>query len=129
MRRIAVAVAITNLTCVACAVILLLGCRWYFPTGGEAFVEESFVNFRYARHVAEGHGFVWNVGEQPVPGVTGFAWVWALVKAGRVAQPGGSAEVSGVPTEMFVAPILGAAHLTVAIFAAAYAALLMVRAK
>jgi len=37
--------------------------------------EDSYITYRFARNVAEGHGFVWNVGEAPVEGFTNFLWV------------------------------------------------------
>lgn len=37
--------------------------------------EDAYITYRYARHLAEGHGFVWNVGEPPVEGFTSFLWV------------------------------------------------------
>jgi hypothetical protein len=35
--------------------------------------DDAFISFRYARHLAEGHGLVWNVGER-VEGYTNFLW-------------------------------------------------------
>lgn len=37
--------------------------------------EDAFISFRFARHVAKGEGFVWNIGEPPVEGFTNFLWV------------------------------------------------------
>ena len=37
--------------------------------------EDAYITFRFARNVAEGHGFVWNPGEPPVEGFTNFLWV------------------------------------------------------
>ncbi len=37
--------------------------------------EDSFITFRFARHLANGHGIVWNVGEAPVEGYTNFLWM------------------------------------------------------
>lgn len=39
--------------------------------------EDSFITFRFARHLANGHGIVWNVGEPPVEGYTNFLWLLA----------------------------------------------------
>lgn len=36
--------------------------------------DDAFISFRYAQHLAEGHGLVWNVGETPVEGYTNFLW-------------------------------------------------------
>jgi len=37
--------------------------------------EDAFITYRFARNVAEGHGFVWNIGEAPVEGFTNFLWL------------------------------------------------------
>lgn len=37
--------------------------------------EDSFITFRFARHLANGHGIVWNVGDAPVEGYTNFLWM------------------------------------------------------
>lgn len=45
--------------------------------------EDTHITFRFARHFAEGHGFVWNLGEPPIEGFTTFLWV--LVAAAALA--------------------------------------------
>ena len=45
--------------------------------------EDAFITFRFARHVADGHGFVWNIGEPPVEGYTGFLWLLASAAAAK----------------------------------------------
>lgn len=42
--------------------------------------DDAFISFRYARHLAEGHGLVWNIGER-VEGYTNFLWVVCLTPA------------------------------------------------
>ncbi|MCP5301522.1 MAG: hypothetical protein H6954_17565 [Chromatiaceae bacterium] len=38
--------------------------------------DDAFISFRYAQHLVDGHGLVWNIGEaQPVEGYTNFLWV------------------------------------------------------
>jgi hypothetical protein len=37
--------------------------------------EDAFISFRFARHLALGEGFVWNIGEPAVEGYTNFFWV------------------------------------------------------
>ena len=47
--------------------------------------EDAAMLMRYALHLAEGHGIVWNIGEKPVDGATDFLFmvmVAALIKAG-----------------------------------------------
>ena len=41
--------------------------------------DDAFISFRYAKHLAEGHGLRYNVGEDPpVEGYTNFLWVLVL---------------------------------------------------
>ncbi len=42
--------------------------------------DDAFISYRYAKHLVEGHGLVWNVGEAPVEGYTNF--LWTLLIAG-----------------------------------------------
>jgi hypothetical protein len=42
--------------------------------------EDAMISMRYARNLAEGHGLVWNVGEEPIEGFTNLLWVlWMAV--------------------------------------------------
>ncbi|MBI1785896.1 hypothetical protein HYR69_12195 [Candidatus Sumerlaeota bacterium] len=34
------------------------------------FLDDAYISFRYARHLAEGRGLVWNVGDRPIEGFT-----------------------------------------------------------
>ncbi len=48
-------------------------------------IEDAAMLMRYSKHLAEGHGIVWNIGEAPVDGATDFlfmVWIAALVKLG-----------------------------------------------
>jgi hypothetical protein len=56
-------------------------------------VDDSYIVYRYAEHLAAGDGLVWNVGEDPVEGFTDFAWllwhvpaVWAGVPLELVSK-------------------------------------------
>lgn len=40
----------------------------------DALLDDPFITFRYARHLVEGLGLVWNAGERPVEGFTSFGW-------------------------------------------------------
>src|SRR6476660_6300235 len=47
--------------------------RTSFTIGGTRYFvlfEDAMISMRYARHVADGHGFVWNIGEAPIEGFT-----------------------------------------------------------
>lgn len=37
--------------------------------------EDVHITFRFARHLAEGHGIVWNISEPPIEGYTNFLWM------------------------------------------------------
>jgi hypothetical protein len=36
--------------------------------------DDTYISFRYARNLVEGHGLTWNPGEPPVEGYTNFSW-------------------------------------------------------
>lgn len=66
----------------AASIVLYVSVRFDF---GRVPYEDAAMLMRYASHVAEGYGVVWNVGEAPVDGATDFlfmALVAGLVKAG-----------------------------------------------
>ncbi len=41
-------------------------------------IDDAFITFRYSQHLAEGHGFVFNLGGQPVEGFTNLSWTILL---------------------------------------------------
>jgi hypothetical protein len=41
-------------------------------------VDDAMISMRYARHLAQGHGLVWNIGEAPVEGFTNLGWTLYL---------------------------------------------------
>lgn len=59
------------------AVVLFCAQVYYFA-GSNALRDDAFILFRYAKNFAEGHGLVWNVGENPVEGYTNFLWTVML---------------------------------------------------
>ena len=56
---------------IAAGLQLLISCyyAWGFTT------DDAFISWRYARHLAEGHGFHWNNAGVAVEGYSNFAWV------------------------------------------------------
>jgi len=75
------------------AIALTLAAAWRF----DFLVDDAFISFRYARHLAEGHGLVWNLGETPpVEGFSNFLWVvaCALLELLGIAPEFGSRIVS-----------------------------------
>ena len=66
-------------------ILLLLGGVFLLHVGYLACVaEDTHITFRFARHVAQGHGFVWNLGEAPIEGFTTFLWVLIAAAALRL---------------------------------------------
>ncbi|MBI5954817.1 MAG: DUF2029 domain-containing protein [Chloroflexi bacterium] len=52
-----------------------------FVVGDERFftlVDDAMISMRYARHLAQGHGLVWNIGDAPVEGFTNLGWALYL---------------------------------------------------
>ena len=46
--------------------------------------EDAAILMRYAQHLAEGHGIVWNIGEAPVDGATDFLFMVVLAGLARL---------------------------------------------
>ncbi len=67
----------------ALAFYLLFILRTSFSVGGTRYFvlfEDAMISMRYARHLADGHGLVWNIGEPPIEGFTNLFWVlWMSV--------------------------------------------------
>ena len=61
------------------AVLVLLALRvaLVFDFGAQP-EEDAAILMRYSRHLAAGHGIVWNVGEPPVDGATDFLFMVLL---------------------------------------------------
>ena len=52
--------------------------RTAFETEGEVYftlVDDAMISMRYARNLADGHGIVWNVGDEPIQGYTNLGWM------------------------------------------------------
>ena len=52
-----------------------------FVANGERYftlVDDAMISMRYAQHLAQGHGLVWNIGEAPVEGFTNLGWTLYL---------------------------------------------------
>ncbi|MDH7512880.1 MAG: hypothetical protein QHH14_08040 [Clostridiales bacterium] len=52
---------------------LLLGFHIYWLSYGPH--EDSYISFRFSKHLAAGHGLRWNLDEPPIEGYTNFLWV------------------------------------------------------
>lgn len=49
--------------------VLQLYYAWHFT------IDDAFISFRYAKHLAAGHGLSWNIGENKVEGFSNFSYV------------------------------------------------------
>ncbi|MDF2692191.1 MAG: acyltransferase 3 [Labilithrix sp.] len=69
--------------CTALAFYALFVFRTSFTIEGTRYFvlfEDAMISMRYARHLADGHGLVWNIGEAPIEGFTNLLWVlWMSV--------------------------------------------------
>jgi hypothetical protein len=70
------------------ALVLLMGLFLVHARFLACVAEDSHITFRFARNLADGHGFVWNVGEPPIEGFTTFLWVLVCALASGAAEPG-----------------------------------------
>jgi hypothetical protein len=46
-------------------------------------IDDAYISFRYARHLASGHGLVFNLNEAPVEGYSSLSWVLILAAGAR----------------------------------------------
>jgi len=81
------------LALIGAAVVVGLFVAWRFT------IDDAFITFRYAQHLAHGQGLTWNPGQR-VEGYTDFLWVMLLAGAATLGWP--------LPT---IAKILGAGSL------------------
>ena len=62
----------SSLTALLIASALFVACAvWVMPF----MPDDSFISFRYAEHLADGHGLAFNVGEKPVEAYSNFLWI------------------------------------------------------
>lgn len=50
-----------------------IGATRYFP-----LLDDAMVSMRYARHLVQGHGFAWNLGDPPLEGFTNPLWTLVM---------------------------------------------------
>ncbi len=73
----------------ALAFYLLFILRTSFAVGGTRYFvlfEDAMISMRYARHLADGHGLVWNIGEPPIEGFTNLLWVLWMSVAHKIGM-------------------------------------------
>lgn len=49
--------------------------------------EDSYITFRFAKNLAHGYGFVWNIGEPPIEGYTNFLWLLICAFVYKIGLP------------------------------------------
>jgi hypothetical protein len=99
-----------NRTVVALLSLLpLSGLAWLFAANVQQYWfvgDDAFISFRYARHLSEGFGLVWNPGER-VEGYTNFLWVLMMSAAiGAGFDPVKVSNVLGVASGVGVLALL-----------------------
>jgi arabinofuranosyltransferase len=57
------------------AVINLLRANYLYTP----IVDDAYIFLRYAEHIVNGYGFVWNIGEQPLEGYTSFLYLVVII--------------------------------------------------
>jgi len=85
---------ISALLAILLALILLIFAQTTHPIVPS---EDAYITFRYAQNLADGHGLVWNPGEDPVEGSTEFLWV--MLVAG-ISKLGLGVETAGLALSM-----------------------------
>lgn len=51
--------------------------------------DDAYISMRYAKHLAQGHGLVWNIGQPPIEGFTNLLWVlWIAFLMLLAQEPG-----------------------------------------
>jgi peptidoglycan/LPS O-acetylase OafA/YrhL len=58
--------------------LVIAGTRYF------VLFEDAMISMRYARHLADGHGLVWNIGEPPIEGFTNLLWVLWMAAAHKL---------------------------------------------
>lgn len=109
---------------IAAAVALYGAFLWrgrYVLDGRRIFglFDDALISLRYAQHLAAGEGFLFNLGDPPVEGVTNLLWTLLLVPVHWLGLE--------VGTRSLVVGILGSALLVAAALVAARAAPLLFR--
>jgi hypothetical protein len=74
-----------------CLGVLLIIYTWIFVNFSAIPYEDAAILMRYAKHLAEGHGIVWNIGGPPVDGATDFLY---MVVVAMLSKMGFSIETS-----------------------------------
>lgn len=73
MDRLAVSAQQRFRSQVVAIVLIVLGYVAHFRLLDARIQDDAYISFRYARHLAQGQGLVWNIGER-VEGYTNFLW-------------------------------------------------------
>jgi arabinofuranosyltransferase len=71
--------------------------RSSFRIAGQTYftlIDDAMVSMRYAHHVAQGYGLVWNIGEKPIEGFTNPGWMLFMAGLHLVQIP--AAQISAV---------------------------------
>ena len=70
-------------------------------------LDDAFITFRYSENFANGHGPVWNPGEDPVEGYTSFIWMVLMALLIRVGKdPVTSAKIISISAGAFIIAVI-----------------------
>ena len=88
---------------VALALLIIILAVYGWNVAQHAFLcDDAFISFRYAKHLADGEGLVWNPGER-VEGYTNYLWVVLMAASLKVGVPPEvSSQVLGVASGVAV---------------------------
>ena len=77
-RSISPSFASSDWSVIAVLMVFVIGLSWVCLHSSRLPFEDAAMLMRYAGHLAQGHGIVWNIGEKPVDGATDFLFLIAL---------------------------------------------------
>ena len=81
MQRTRPQLALTILLVASAAFYAVFIARTSFRVDGRPFftlVDDAMISMRYAQHLAQGQGLVWNIGEAPIQGFTNPGWMLVM---------------------------------------------------
>jgi hypothetical protein len=73
-----------DIVLIICLLLLVSLCVVRYIDFSSHPLEDAAMSLRYAQHIAQGHGFVWNIGEKPVDGSVDFLFVVLVAVLAKV---------------------------------------------
>ncbi len=91
MPRYRPQLALTILLVAAALLYAVFIGRTSFRVDGHQYftlIDDAMISMRYAQHLAQGHGLVWNIGDQPIQGFTNPGWLLLMAVLHMAGLPG-----------------------------------------